>query len=120
MRLAPVMAGQPLPGTRLLQAGAAGYLTKGAGLPEMVQAIRLVFAGQRYISPQIAQPVNLAPIVVALIAGLAPLLVAWKVEGGNGARVSGALGTDFILVLLAFVGIGVLTWRFDKREREAL
>ncbi|MBA4287536.1 MAG: two-component system response regulator UvrY [Pseudomonas sp.] len=44
----------PFP-TRLLQAGAAGYLTKGAGLPEMVQAIRLVFAGQRYISPQIAQ-----------------------------------------------------------------
>ncbi|WP_330213653.1 response regulator transcription factor GacA [Pseudomonas sp. Z18(2022)] len=35
----------PFP-TRLLQAGAAGYLTKGAGL---------VFAGQRYISPQIAQ-----------------------------------------------------------------
>ncbi|AMN80100.1 DNA-binding response regulator [Pseudomonas cedrina subsp. cedrina] len=44
----------PFP-TRLLQAGAAGYLTKGAGLAEMVQAIRLVFAGQRYISPQIAQ-----------------------------------------------------------------
>ncbi|HAA40978.1 MAG TPA: DNA-binding response regulator, partial [Pseudomonas sp.] len=38
----------PFP-TRLLQAGAAGYLTKGAGLAEMVQAIRLVFAGQRYI-----------------------------------------------------------------------
>lgn len=34
----------PFP-TRLLQAGAAGYLTKGAGLNEMVQAIRLVFAG---------------------------------------------------------------------------
>nr|BFE89613.1 hypothetical protein GCM10020185_01490 [Pseudomonas brassicacearum subsp. brassicacearum] len=32
----------PFP-TRLLQAGAAGYLTKGAGLNEMVQAIRLVF-----------------------------------------------------------------------------
>ena len=44
----------PFP-TRLLQAGAAGYLTKGAGLAEMVQAIRLVFAGQRYISSQIAQ-----------------------------------------------------------------
>lgn len=58
----------PFP-TRLLQAGAAGYLTKGAGLAEMVQAIRLVFAGQRYISPQIAQqlaiksfqPVNDSP-----------------------------------------------------------
>lgn len=48
----------PFP-TRLLQAGAAGYLTKGAGLDEMVQAIRLVFAGQRYISPQIAQQLAL-------------------------------------------------------------
>ncbi len=44
----------PFP-TRLMQAGAAGYMTKGAGLEEMVQAIRQVFAGQRYISPQIAQ-----------------------------------------------------------------
>ena len=43
----------PFP-TRLLQAGAAGYLTKGAALEEMVQAIRMVFSGQRYISPQIA------------------------------------------------------------------
>ncbi|WP_421684537.1 UvrY/SirA/GacA family response regulator transcription factor [Stutzerimonas urumqiensis] len=48
----------PFP-TRLLQAGAAGYLTKGAALGEMVQAIRLVFAGQRYISPQIAQQLAL-------------------------------------------------------------
>ncbi|SDK18540.1 DNA-binding response regulator, NarL/FixJ family, contains REC and HTH domains [Pseudomonas indica] len=44
----------PFP-TRLMQAGAAGYLTKGAALEEMVQAIRMAFAGQRYISPQIAQ-----------------------------------------------------------------
>ncbi|MBS9760280.1 response regulator transcription factor GacA [Pseudomonas mosselii] len=48
----------PFP-TRLLQAGAAGYLTKGAGLDEMVQAIRLAFAGHRYISPQIAQQLAL-------------------------------------------------------------
>ena len=48
----------PFP-TRLLHAGAAGYLTKGAGLDEMVQAIRLAFAGQRYISPQIAQQLAL-------------------------------------------------------------
>lgn len=48
----------PFP-TRLLQAGAAGYLTKGAALEEMIQAIRLVFAGQRYISPQIAQQLAL-------------------------------------------------------------
>lgn len=48
----------PFP-TRLLQAGASGYLTKGAALDEMVQAIRLAFVGQRYISPQIAQQLAL-------------------------------------------------------------
>lgn len=48
----------PFP-TRLLQAGAAGYLTKGAALEEMVQAIRMVHAGQRYLSPQIAQQLAL-------------------------------------------------------------
>lgn len=48
----------PFP-TRLLQAGAAGYLTKGAALEEMVQAIRMVFAGQRYISGPIAQQLAL-------------------------------------------------------------
>lgn len=48
----------PFP-TRLLQAGAAGYMTKGAALEEMVKAIRQVFMGQRYISPQIAQQLAL-------------------------------------------------------------
>ncbi len=48
----------PFP-TRLLQAGAAGYLTKGAALEEMIQAIRQVFAGHRFISPQIAQQLAL-------------------------------------------------------------
>lgn len=40
---------------KLLQAGAAGYLTKGASRDEMVQAIRAVHSGQRYISPAVAQ-----------------------------------------------------------------
>ena len=39
---------------RLLQAGAAGYMTKGASSEEMVRAIRTVHAGQRYISSEIA------------------------------------------------------------------
>ena len=39
---------------RLLQVGAAGYLTKGSSMDEMVKAIRAVHAGQRYISPEIA------------------------------------------------------------------
>ncbi|HVW46608.1 MAG TPA: hypothetical protein VHA76_06125 [Solirubrobacterales bacterium] len=70
--------------------------------------------------PQLATTASVAPIVVSLIAGFIPLFVAWKVEGGDGARVGGVLGIDFLLVALALVGIGVLAWRFDKREREAL
>lgn len=50
----------PFP-TRLLQAGASGYLTKGAALEEMIKAIRQVFAGQRYISTDIAQQMALKP-----------------------------------------------------------
>jgi two-component system invasion response regulator UvrY len=41
--------------SKLLQAGAAGYLTKGASMDEMVQAIRAVHSGQRYISSAVAQ-----------------------------------------------------------------
>lgn len=51
-------ADDPFP-TRLLQAGAAGYLTKGAGIEEMAKAIRAVFLGQHYISPEIAQKLAL-------------------------------------------------------------
>jgi DNA-binding NarL/FixJ family response regulator len=49
---------EPFP-SRLLKAGAAGYLTKGAALEEMIKAIRVVASGQRYISPDIAQQLAL-------------------------------------------------------------
>jgi two-component system invasion response regulator UvrY len=39
----------PLP-AKVMQAGAAGYLSKGAAPQEVVNAIRSVFAGQRYIA----------------------------------------------------------------------
>ena len=41
--------------SRIMQAGASGYLTKECNLDEMVDAIEKVFHGERYISPQIAQ-----------------------------------------------------------------
>lgn len=72
------------------------------------------------LSPQIAQTVTLAPIVVALLAGFLPLFVAWKVDGGNGARISGALGIDFVLIVFALIGMAGLTYRFHKREADAL
>lgn len=53
-----VYGDEPFP-SRLLQAGAAGYITKGSSLEEMVQAIRNVYAGQRYISPEVAQQLAL-------------------------------------------------------------
>jgi len=40
---------------RALKAGASGYLTKQSAPRELVGAIRQVAAGQRYISPQLAQ-----------------------------------------------------------------
>ncbi|MGI0116525.1 UvrY/SirA/GacA family response regulator transcription factor [Zooshikella sp. RANM57] len=49
---------EPFP-SRLLQAGASGYVTKGAALDEMVTAIRMAHQGKRYISPDIAQQLAL-------------------------------------------------------------
>lgn len=41
--------------SRLLEEGAAGYITKDSTTDEMVRAIRSVSQGERYISPGIAQ-----------------------------------------------------------------
>ncbi|WP_338578839.1 UvrY/SirA/GacA family response regulator transcription factor [Halomonas salifodinae] len=49
---------------RLLDAGASGFISKGTELPEMVNAIRSVFAGQRYISPEMAQRLALSRISI--------------------------------------------------------
>ena len=51
-------ADDPYP-TRVMQAGATAYITKGADIDEMVRAIRKAHAGQRYISPEIAQKMAL-------------------------------------------------------------
>lgn len=51
-------ADDPYP-TRVMQAGASAYITKGADIREMVRAIRMAHSGQRYISPEIAQKMAL-------------------------------------------------------------
>lgn len=48
----------PMP-ARLLQAGVAGYLTKGAEFDDVVLAIRKAMAGQRHISAELAQQLAL-------------------------------------------------------------
>lgn len=48
----------PLP-TRLLQAGAYGYVAKGAPFADIVKAIRKAMAGQRYLSASVAEQMAL-------------------------------------------------------------
>lgn len=45
---------------RALEGGASGYISKGAKADEMVRAIRQVYHGQRYLSPELAQRVALS------------------------------------------------------------
>ncbi len=45
--------------SRLMQAGAYGYLTKGTDLSEMVTAIKTVYSGKHYMSNSVAQQVAL-------------------------------------------------------------
>ena len=49
----------PFP-TKVMQIGAAGFLTKGAGPNEMIKAIRAVHSGQRYLPAEIAQQMALS------------------------------------------------------------
>ena len=49
---------EPYP-SRFMQAGASGYLTKGADIEEIVMAIRQVARGKRYLAPEIAQQMAL-------------------------------------------------------------
>ena len=50
---------EPYP-TRLLEAGAAGYLTKSCAVDEIVMAIQSVAKGERYVSADIARQVALS------------------------------------------------------------
>ncbi len=52
---------EPFP-SKFLQAGAHGYLTKGADVQEMVRAIRQVNVGRRYIAADVAQQMALRQV----------------------------------------------------------
>ncbi|MCW8994647.1 MAG: UvrY/SirA/GacA family response regulator transcription factor [Psychromonas sp.] len=51
----------PFP-SKVMQAGAAGYLSKSACPTEVLNAIRSVHSGQRYLAPEIAQQMALSQI----------------------------------------------------------
>ncbi len=52
---------EPFP-SRLMEAGAVGYLTKDCGIEEIVTAIRVVFAGERYICTSVARQLALSAL----------------------------------------------------------
>jgi two-component system invasion response regulator UvrY len=49
---------EPFP-SRMLKAGARGYLTKGCAVDEIVAAIKAVYSGERYIGADVAQTLAL-------------------------------------------------------------
>lgn len=52
---------EPYP-TKIMQAGASGFLTKGAEPEEMIRAIKDVASGKRFISPSVAQQIALSNV----------------------------------------------------------
>ncbi len=50
---------EPFP-ARLLEAGAAGYLTKGCDVREIIKAIKSVFSGEQYITQAVAHKLALS------------------------------------------------------------
>ncbi len=48
--------------TRLLQIGAAGYITKNTGLDELIRAIQMVSKGERYLNSEMANQLALKRI----------------------------------------------------------
>ena len=52
---------EPYP-TKIMQAGASGFLTKGAEPEEMIRAIKDVASGKRFISPYVAQQIALSNV----------------------------------------------------------
>jgi two-component system invasion response regulator UvrY len=53
-----VIETEPFP-SRLLQLGARGYLSKDSTPAELIEAIRTVYKGERYLNPKIAQQLAL-------------------------------------------------------------
>lgn len=121
-----VHAQEPLP-TKLLKAGASGYLTKGCDFEEIIYAIKQVSRGKRYVGSEIAHLMALAAlpgsedspfkslssrelqVVMMLIRGQSPqeisdqLFLSPKTIGTYRSRLFDKLGvaSDFELTRLA-------------------
>ena len=57
-----VHAKPPYP-TRLMDAGASGYLTRDCEADELIQAIKVVAGGQRYVGSEAAKQLALSMLI---------------------------------------------------------
>lgn len=73
-----------------LQAGALGYLLKGVKYPELIQAIRDVFAGQRRVPAELAERALGGALTPALTAREAEIL-GLVAQGRSNLEIAGAL-----------------------------
>lgn len=78
---------EPFP-YRVVRAGAAGYITKTASVEELVTAIRKVYSGQPYITPEIAQQMAMRQVSDAAKSPFAQLSerelqVMWMITNGD-------------------------------------
>jgi len=90
------MSDEKLYGVRSIQAGARGFLMKDRGLEELAAAIRVIVAGHRYLSEQLAESL----IDVSIAGKNAPL------KRGNAAL---EILTDRELQILRLIGRGKRT-----------
>jgi len=91
------MHAEPLYARRALDAGAAGYVSKNASPDELIDAIRRVAAGGRYVEAEIAQALALGAGVEALDA-LNPReieMMRLLVRGSSLAEIADALGVGY-------------------------
>ena len=56
-----ILGDEPFP-SRVLKAGAAGYITKNAKVSEMIEAVQTVYSGKKYISSEVAQQMALRQV----------------------------------------------------------
>jgi len=76
---------------RALRAGALGYLSKSAGVEELIAAVRAVYAGQRYLGESIAEAVAGAEAAADPIERLSARereILQLLAEGRTGAEIA--------------------------------
>ena len=91
------MHAEPLYARRALEAGAAGYVSKNAAPDELLDAVRRVAAGRRYVEAEIAQALALGATPESVDAlNLRELeIMRLLASGASLAEIAAALGVGY-------------------------